>query len=94
MYLTSFRYGLESRSLRCACGLQRGQNAAASVSSGMAIVMARESAHSQINDSTSGQSGRAGMRTARLISQSVQAVGLVACAPRRDRLTRDAVAFG
>jgi hypothetical protein len=34
------------------------------------------------------------MRTARLISQSVQAGGLVAFAPRRDRLTRDSVAFG
>lgn len=34
------------------------------------------------------------MRTARLIGQSVQAAGLVAFAPRRDGLTRDAVAFG
>jgi hypothetical protein len=36
----------------------------------------------------------AGMRAARPIGQSVQAAGLVAFAPRRDRLTRDAVAFG
>jgi hypothetical protein len=41
-----------------------------------------------------GNPAGAGMRAARLICQSVQAAGLVAFAPRRDRPTRDAVAFG